>query len=513
MAWTIQQLRDFNNNYINTNATSSIKGSQLNQFNNEVVNYLDTNIPTDMWLSGDTISYLNDNYYDKSDTDDFVDSKLNITNGTTTILHGIITTNSGGGSEAKMGIQFTHNDPQGVIVEYTPDFFNIRNNSGSAPYWKGITFNGDIIRLIVNDAPNYNSITINETQTTSTKPIRYTSDLSGSYNANTLVQKSYVDNNYLSLNGGGTVEGDVTVIGSVVVSGSTFFANTQHLNVSDNLLLINSGQTGNGVTAGFAGLEVDRGNLTNYQLIFDELSDSFKIGEVGDLQIVATRQDSPTDGHLVTWNSSENRFDTTLNPANYVVNSDLNSYYTSGQTDAAISDALSTIDLSDYSVTGHTHDDRYYTESEVDTLLSSVGFSPENTIILTSGGTDKIYEALSIAGDDDLILIFPGVYTETTFYQVPSNVSPNRKIMIHCFDGVVINQNVVNGKGLLFFDNTTNDIHSIRITGNAVFNVGFNDGLIYFKGSTKTAGSVHIEGYSVNYFLIQLRKKHQYNVF
>lgn len=81
--------------------------------------------------------------------------------------------------------------------------------------------------------------------------------------------------------------------------------------VEDNLMIVNFGEAGAGVTAGIAGIEVERGSLTNYQFIFDESDDSFKIGEIGSLQKVATREDSPTDGAFATWNDTAARFDTT----------------------------------------------------------------------------------------------------------------------------------------------------------------------------------------------------------
>jgi hypothetical protein len=55
-----QQLHDFNNRYLNTNANNTIKGVQLNTFNNELIDFI-TSGGTDMsgyWTSGETISYV-----------------------------------------------------------------------------------------------------------------------------------------------------------------------------------------------------------------------------------------------------------------------------------------------------------------------------------------------------------------------------------------------------------------------------------------------------------------------
>ena len=82
---------------------------------------------------------------------------------------------------------------------------------------------------------------------------------------------------------------DLTVHGNLTIEGTTFNANTQTVLIEDNLLVINNGETGVGVTSTISGIQVDRGTATDYQFIFDETDDYFKIGEIGDLQVVATR--------------------------------------------------------------------------------------------------------------------------------------------------------------------------------------------------------------------------------
>ena len=115
---------------------------------------------------------------------------------------------------------------------------------------------------------------------------------------------------------------NVVVTGNLTVNGTSFIVNTQTVEAKDNLILINSGEVGAGVTAGLAGIEVDRGTATNYQFLFDESDDRFKIGTLGNLQAVATRADSLTNGHLAQWNSSANRFDGVAAGALSVANSD-----------------------------------------------------------------------------------------------------------------------------------------------------------------------------------------------
>ena len=105
---------------------------------------------------------------------------------------------------------------------------------------------------------------------------------------------------------------DVTIPGNLTVSGTTITLDTETVIANTHLIIINDGETGAGVTEGFAGIEVDRGTLTNYRFVFNETKDCFETGEIGDLQCVATRQDSPVAGGVAYWNDTENRFDTNL---------------------------------------------------------------------------------------------------------------------------------------------------------------------------------------------------------
>jgi hypothetical protein len=104
----------------------------------------------------------------------------------------------------------------------------------------------------------------------------------------------------------------LVIDGDLLVSGTKFISSTETVEIEDNLLIINEGEVGSGVTAsgGEAGIEVDRGSLTNYRFIFDETQDNFRVGEAGDLQAVATREDTPVNGGVAFWNATENRFDT-----------------------------------------------------------------------------------------------------------------------------------------------------------------------------------------------------------
>lgn len=68
----------------------------------------------------------------------------------------------------------------------------------------------------------------------------------------------------------GAVQGNVVFTGNLTVGGSQTVVNSTNLDVQDNIITVNYGETGAGVTLGKAGLAVDRGTLTDALLSFDE---------------------------------------------------------------------------------------------------------------------------------------------------------------------------------------------------------------------------------------------------
>lgn len=68
------------------------------------------------------------------------------------------------------------------------------------------------------------------------------------------------------------------------------------LNIKDNIITINSGETSNKVTSNIAGLEIDRGTSSKYQIIYNEEDSKLKIGLESNLENVAT--ESYVNSHI-----------------------------------------------------------------------------------------------------------------------------------------------------------------------------------------------------------------------
>jgi len=107
---------------------------------------------------------------------------------------------------------------------------------------------------------------------------------------------------------GGTMNGSLTVAGNLTVNGTTTTLNTQELVVEDSVIVVNSNLEGSPPDSLVSGVEVNRGSLTNYQFIFAENSDTFRLGEIGNTQPVATREDNPTFDGFARWDAINNRF-------------------------------------------------------------------------------------------------------------------------------------------------------------------------------------------------------------
>jgi hypothetical protein len=92
----------------------------------------------------------------------------------------------------------------------------------------------------------------------------------GDYNIKT------VDGGTITLDTGPRV-GRVRLTGNLVVEGDTLTLSAQNLEVDDNIITLNNGETGAGVSLNFSGIEIDRGSLNKASFVFDESTDTWRI--------------------------------------------------------------------------------------------------------------------------------------------------------------------------------------------------------------------------------------------
>lgn len=78
----------------------------------------------------------------------------------------------------------------------------------------------------------------------------------------------------------GVDTGTVIITGDLLVKGNQTTINTTNLDIEDNIIVLNKGEQGGGVTEGFSGIQIDRGLLDDAQFIWKEDVEKFIIQTV-----------------------------------------------------------------------------------------------------------------------------------------------------------------------------------------------------------------------------------------
>lgn len=105
--------------------------------------------------------------------------------------------------------------------------------------------------------------------------------------------------------------GEVRVTGNLIVEGDTLTVSAENLNVNDNVIILNYGETGAGVTLRYAGIQVDRGTETPASIVYDENDDTFNIAK-GSPEGVFNYSESAIRTRYIRTNSDTDDGDLTL---------------------------------------------------------------------------------------------------------------------------------------------------------------------------------------------------------
>ena len=79
--------------------------------------------------------------------------------------------------------------------------------------------------------------------------------------------------------------GEVRITGNLIVLGETLTVEATNLNVQDNIIILNYGETGQGVTLGYSGVQIDRGytidssQVAPTALLWDEANETWQIAQ------------------------------------------------------------------------------------------------------------------------------------------------------------------------------------------------------------------------------------------
>ena len=253
--------------------------------------------------------------------------------------------------------------------------------------------------------------------TNSTFQLKYNTGNKIKHESDAISVRNAADTDYVNF-----IAKNATFKGDLLVEGQSFVTEAETVEIKDNLLLLNKGEVGAGVTKGIAGLEIDRGTEPNYQIIFDESDNRFKAGEIGDIQCLALRDgdNSMVNGMFTSWDSSTKRLKTTnIVPSDQKLlfgdNGDIELKYSLSKMGETLSSAIPVLNIGRKS-SGYPHiefglSSKYalvytdtlngiYLQNQVlgktfkrATDLSEVLYHADIVNNLTSGGTDKVLSA------------------------------------------------------------------------------------------------------------------------
>ena len=90
-----------------------------------------------------------------------------------------------------------------------------------------------------------------------------------------------------------TIQGNTTFTGNVTIQGSTTSVSATNLEIADNIIELNKGESGQGVSRGSAGIKIDRGDSDAQFMVFDEVDDRFKVGTASAKNTIAYTSEIP----------------------------------------------------------------------------------------------------------------------------------------------------------------------------------------------------------------------------
>lgn len=104
------------------------------------------------------------------------------------------------------------------------------------------------------------------------------------YNTTTSRLQMYQDATWKDVNGnveattGTSNFNNIVVAGNLTVQGTTTTIDTTNTTIKDNLIILNHGELGVGVTLGTSGIEIERGDLANVTFVWNDAVDKWTLG-------------------------------------------------------------------------------------------------------------------------------------------------------------------------------------------------------------------------------------------
>lgn len=107
--------------------------------------------------------------------------------------------------------------------------------------------------------------------------------------------------------------GVLHIDGDIVQNGSSYSVQAESVTTTQNLIVTRSDAIAGIPVGETSGLEVTLYDGVSNLTFGTDNDGYFKVGEEGELQILATREDAPNSTSIAFWNDTEKRFDTSSN--------------------------------------------------------------------------------------------------------------------------------------------------------------------------------------------------------
>lgn len=103
-----------------------------------------------------------------------------------------------------------------------------------------------------------------------------------------------------------TVDGDIIANGDIIQNGSSYETHAEKVYTNDDYIVMRDGAVGPLAASDYSGFQVKKYDGTNDGRLVIDRDGTARVGDVGDEQPLATRDESAdlTDGHLVKWDAA-----------------------------------------------------------------------------------------------------------------------------------------------------------------------------------------------------------------
>lgn len=280
------------------------------------------------------------------------------------------------------------------------------------------------------------------------------------------------DSDYkLVVRDGGTIElntgwqqGNVVISGSLIVHGDYTTVESETMVVKDNIIVINDGETGSGISLNTAGIQIDRGTDPDAFLLFDETVSHF----------------NPVS-NLTTFGTFVFKTDPST-----IVGIRTNSINTNGTDLAVINQGTGVV-----TATGTTDYERQALDyTDWDALTGPIQLSSDPDVLINAQALSdyvsaslSFFDDYSISEDDTGVECFnaaPGPYNSYRLLSDPSYTGPANSKIVFTVDGVEKGQ--FNANGL--------NVNNVRVLTDTVSNTSSNDLIL-----TAVNSNIRISGY------------------